>query len=210
MSPKATSIELWFWLELRHCCFMTPVSAGWVNSVCQAAFMLEMALQALSFSTLVPLLFPYMVKFRGDVSENILSLNCVLSSYVITNYPAFIFSFKLLQTNHLTQTDTKKANTLKSTLWLFFWNGWLGFLIQHMDTKLWWHFASQVSLLFKPKERKGNWHWWRGEIVWWQLDEANTLFWSEGSKAWPAPCTDMQGKVHIHVHMQTHTARCSD
>lgn len=73
--------------------------------------------------------------------------------------------------------------------------------------KLQWQFASQVSLLFKPKQRKGNCHRWRGQIAWWQLDEANTLFRSEGSKAWPSPCTDMWAKC-IHTDMHTHSPMC--
>lgn len=112
-----------------------------------------------------------------------------------------------------TQLTTQKKTTLKSTScnWkkrstpLVFFKWMTGLFNQTYGLEAVMTVClTQVSLLFKPRERKGNWRWWRGQIAWRQLDEANTLFWSEGSKAWPSPCVDMWAKC-IHVHMHTHS-----
>lgn len=153
--------------------------------------------------------------FRGDASENILCFLkhlCILLHYY--EKPWLNFSLKLLQTNTRSRS-VQKTNTLKliSYNWkkreaasLHFWNGWLGCLIRHMDMKLRWQFASQVSLLFKPKERKGNWHWWRRQIARWQLEAANTLFLVSGQQSVTKSLHWHVGEVHPRWHADEYRA----
>ena len=135
----------------------------WVN----LGFMLETGLkthtQSLAFSHQNPISF-WVITFPLD-NEQTWRLSLVT---VLLN------SIKLLKWQMPWSPPLVTGKREAATFYC--WNGWLGFLIWHMDSKLWWQFASEVSLLFKPKERKGNWLWWRGQIVRWQLDKANTLF----------------------------------
>lgn len=139
--------NLLFRQGLCDCSFMTSVFAGWVKPLWQTCFMMEMEFcgvgQQVFVKTNALFLFPYTLVKRWYTLSIYWSTPIALSLTLRINH--------IIPKHHqISSYSPLKEKQHTGTMW----NIRLGFLMWHMETKLWWHFPSQVSLLFKPKERK--------------------------------------------------------